>query len=361
MLYGHGDDARLQPREIRDDFSSNIRPDGPPPGLLGHLRTRIDVVTRYPDAGARDLAARFAAATNVPPENTLVTAGATAAIYLVAQTFRRKRSCIITPTFSEYEDAAKIHEHTLSFATRTELRVPANAAPANTAPTHAAPTNTAPANTAPPADVLWLCEPNNPTGEVLPREQLLALVDAQPATVFVIDQSYAGFCSAPQLRATDAAARDNLILIHSLTKALGIPGLRLGATVSSAALIAQITRHLQPWSVNALALEAGAYYLSHVRDFALPLDDMLANARALSRTISELPGYAPLPSATNFFLVTLARGVSQALKHYLVNGHGILVRDASNFRGLTAQHIRVAAQSPWQNHRLTEALRAWRP
>jgi threonine-phosphate decarboxylase len=341
MLYGHGDDARHQSREIRDDFSSNIRPDGPPPGLLGHLRTRIDVVTRYPDAGARDLAARFAAATGVLPENTLITAGATAAIYLVAQTFRRKHSCIITPTFSEYEDAAKIHGHTLSFATRAGLHATANAAL--------------------PAGVLWLCEPNNPTGEILPREQLLALVDAQPATVFVIDQSYAGFCPAPQLCATDAATRDNLILIHSLTKTLGIPGLRLGAVVSSAALIAQITRHVQPWSVNALALEAGAYYLSHLRDFALPLDDMLANARALSREIAGLPGYAPLPSATNFFLVTLARGVSQALKHYLVNGYGILVRDASNFRGLTVQHIRVAAQSPWQNHRLTEALRAWRP
>lgn len=338
MLYGHGDDARLQSRAIRDDFSSNIRPDGPPAGLLGHLRTRIDTVARYPDAGARDLAARFAEATSVLPENTLVTAGATAAIYLVAQTFRRKRSLIVTPTFSEYEDAARIHEHALDFTTRAAL-----------------------AGSAPPADLLWLCEPNNPTGEVFPREQLLALIDASPATLFVIDQSYAGFCPDAQLRATDAASRDNLILIHSLTKTLGIPGLRLGTLVSSAAHVGRITRHLQPWTINALALEAAAYYLSHLREFMLPLDCLLADARALSRAIAAMPGYAPQPSAVNFFLVTLARGSAQELKKHLVDKHGILIRDASNFRGLTPGHIRISSQTPWQNYRLAGALRAWRP
>ncbi len=338
MLYGHGDDARLQSREIRDDFSSSIRPDGPPAGLLGYLRTRIDVVAHYPDAGARDLAARFAEATSVLPENTLVTAGATAAIYLVAQTFRRKRSLIATPTFSEYEDAARMHGHTLDFTTRAAL-----------------------AGDVPPADILWLCEPNNPTGEVFPREQLLALIDARPATLFVIDQSYAGFCPEPQLRATDAATRDNLILIHSLTKTLGIPGLRLGTIVSSSSFIAQITRHLQPWSVNALALEAGAYYLSHLREFMLPLDSLMSSTRALSRAVAALPGYAPQPTAANFFLVTLARGSSRELKQYLVDTHGILIRDASNFRGLTPRHIRISTQTPWQNQRLAEALRAWQP
>jgi threonine-phosphate decarboxylase len=347
MLYGHGDDARLQSREIRDDFSSNTRPDGPPAGLLNHLRARIDAVARYPDPGARELAARFAAATGVPPENTLVTAGATAATYLVAQAFRRKRSLIVTPTFSEYEDAAKIHGHALAFATRAGLEA-ALATPATK-------------NDSPPPELLWLCEPNNPTGGVFPREQLLAFIDARPATVFVVDQAYAGFCPEPQLRATDAAARENLILVNSLTKALGIPGLRLGALVSSSALVAQITRHLQPWSVNALALEAGAYYLSNLREFALPLDKLLADTRAFSRSIAALPGYAPQPSATTFFLIALAHGSSQALKKYLVSIHGILVRDASNFRGLTPRHIRVSTQTPWQNQRLVEALRAWRP
>ncbi|MDF9827183.1 threonine-phosphate decarboxylase [Ereboglobus sp. PH5-5] len=341
MLYGHGDDARFQSRPIGDDFSSNIRPDGPPAGLLGHLRTRIDAVAHYPDAGARELAAKLAAINRIAPGQLLVTAGATAGIYLVAQTFRRKRSLIVTPTFSEYEDAARIHEHALDFAPRAELRQTGDGSFA--------------------ADLVWLCEPNNPSGEILPREQLLALIDARPETVFVIDQSYAGFCAAPQLRASDIAGRENLILLHSFTKILGIPGLRLGAILSSPKLISRIAGGMQPWSVNALALEAGAYYAARAHEFALPLDDLLANTRALSKSISEIPCCAPKPTATNFFLVELAKGNAKALKQHLVKGHGILIRDASNFRGLTPQHIRIATRTPWQNHRLAEALRAWRP
>lgn len=338
MLYGHGDDARFQSRAIRDDFSSNIRPDGPPAGLLGHLRARIDTVANYPDAGARELASGFARANHVTPENVIVTAGATAGIYLVAHAFRGKRSLVVTPTFSEYEDAARLHEHELSFSTRAGLMAEKFS-----------------------AEIVWLCEPNNPTGEIFPHEQILALVDAHPGTVFVIDQSYAGFCTGPRIHASDAAARDNLILVHSFTKTLGIPGLRLGMTVASAGLTAQIARCMQPWSVNALALEAGAYYLSRTWEFALPLDEFLANTRTLSRDIATLPGYSPLPSSTNFFLVELARGVSRELKEHLVNIHGMLIRDASNFRGLSERHIRISAQTPWQNHRLVEALRSWKP
>ncbi|MDR0353512.1 MAG: histidinol-phosphate aminotransferase family protein [Opitutaceae bacterium] len=347
MIYGHGDDAHSQTHPIRDDFSSNTRPDGPPSELIDHLRARLTAIARYPEPAADTVRRQLAAAHHVSAAQVLVTAGATAAIYLVAQTHRARASLILTPTFSEYEDACRLHDHALAFAPRSAFL----AAPA----AFLAP---APANAATP-DLLWLCNPNTPPGEAAPRDALLALIDAHPRTRFVIDQSYADFCPLTPIQPADTTARENLILIRSLTKTLGIPGLRIGHVFASASNIAALARHLQPWAVNTLALEAAAYYLAHRARLAPPLESWLAHARALSRAVADLEGYTPLPTATPFFLIELARGTSSALKQHLVEKHGILIRNAANFRGLTSRHIRVSPQSPWQNHRLAQALQTY--
>jgi threonine-phosphate decarboxylase len=345
MIYGHGDDAHSQTHPIRDDFSSNTRPDGPPLELIDHLRARLSAVARYPEPAADTVRRQLAAAHQISAAQVLVTAGATAAIYLVAQAHRARASLIVTPTFSEYEDACRLHDHKLAFSARARF--------------FANPSSHL--DTAPRPDLLWLCNPNNPTGEAASRDELLALIDAHPRTLFVIDQSYADFCPVSTILPADTTARENLILIRSLTKTLGIPGLRIGHVFASASNIAALARHLQPWAVNTLALEAAAYYLAHRARLAPPLETWLAHARALSRAVAGLEGFTPLPTATTFFLVELARGTSAALKHHLVEKHGILIRDAANFRDLTSRHIRVSPQSPWQNHRLAQALQTWRP
>ncbi|OAM91092.1 aminotransferase class I/II-fold pyridoxal phosphate-dependent enzyme [Termitidicoccus mucosus] len=344
MIYGHGDDAHSQTHHIRDDFSSNIRPDGPPVELIDHLRARLSAVARYPEPAADTVRRQLAATHQVSAAQVLVTAGATAAIYLVAQAHRARASLIVTPTFSEYEDACRLHDHKLAFSARARFFADPGS--------HL--------DTAPRPDLLWLCNPNNPTGEAASRDELLALIDAHPRTLFVIDQSYADFCLVAPILPADTAVRENLILIRSLTKTLGIPGLRIGHVFASASNIAALARHLQPWAVNTLALEAAAYYLAHRARLAPPLETWLAHTRAFSRAVAGLEGFTPHPTATTFFLVELARGTSAALKQYLVEKHGILIRDAANFRGLTSRHIRVSPQSPWQNHRLAQSLQTWR-
>jgi threonine-phosphate decarboxylase len=344
MIHGHGDDAYSQTHRIRDDFSSNIRPDGPPVELIDHLRARLPAVARYPEPDAGAVRRQLAAAHQVSATQVLVTAGATAAIYLAAQAHRARASLILTPAFSEYEDACRLHDHELAFCARDRFF----AGPAGCL------------DAAPRPALLWLCNPDNPTGHAAPRDELLALIDAHPRTLFVIDQSYADFCPLPAILAADAAARENLLLIHSLTKTLGIPGLRIGHVFASEANIAALARHLQPWAVNTLALEAAAFCLAHRGLLALPLETWLAHSRALARAIADIDGFTPLPAATPFFLVELARGASAALKRHLVEKHGILIRDAANFRGLTSRHIRLSPRSPWQNHRLVQALQSWR-
>ncbi|MDR2451912.1 MAG: aminotransferase class I/II-fold pyridoxal phosphate-dependent enzyme, partial [Candidatus Accumulibacter sp.] len=344
MIHGHGDDASLQTVEILDDFSVNIRFDGPPPALLDHLRSRMDLVARYPEPDARSYRRELAAFWRISESQILVTAGGVAAIHLLAQAHHGRRSLVLSPTFSEYADAAIANAHSLTRATRAELAASEGALLAG-------------------AEIVWLCNPNNPTGENIPAAELLALVDAHPATLFAIDQAFADFCAAAPVTPADAVARPNLVLLRSFTKTLGIPGLRLGCILSSEANVAFLSRVNQPWAVNSLAIEAGLFHLEHPDLFALPLDDMLAEARSLMRAIDALPGYAAHPSATVFFLVSLRRGRALALKEYLVRRYRILVRDASNFVGLVPEAgrdaVRISSRTARQNARLVQALASW--
>jgi threonine-phosphate decarboxylase len=143
------------------------------------------------------------------------------------------------------------------------------------------------------------------------------------------------------------------IQIHSMTKMYGVPGLRLGYITAHEQLTEQLRRYLRPWSVSALAVEAGKYLLLHEELLCQP---NLVDARRLRDALLQLPGISVAPTQTNFMLCCLAHGTAAALKEYLATQHGILIRDASNFRGLTPQHFRVAAQSPVENEALISAI-----
>jgi threonine-phosphate decarboxylase len=338
MRDGHGDDSYRYQRPIQADFSSNVHPGGPSPALRARLAACIGCIGRYPEPGAESLARVIAEREGVASGQVLVTNGAVAAIYLIAQARRMARSRLIVPTFAEYEDAARLNDHAVAFTTRPALLEEGAEA----------------------GELVWLCNPNNPTGEAWDRATLLALVDRSPASTFVVDTSYAGFARAEPVRAADAASRDNLLLVHSLTKQFAIPGLRLGYLTGPAAAVQTIARWAPPWSVNALAIAAGEFVLKNPAPH-LALDSYLAEAERWRAAIATLPDVRVRPSATGFFLIELARGTAAQLKAHLVDAHGLLIRDAANFRGLDRHHARLATQGRPENDRLTEALRAWRP
>jgi threonine-phosphate decarboxylase len=338
MRDGHGDDSYRYQRPILADFSSNVQPGGPSPALRAHLAASIGCIGRYPEPGAESLAALIAERERVAPGQVLVTNGAVAGIYLIAQARRLARSRVIVPTFAEYEDAARLNEHAVAFGTRSRLLERETDA----------------------GELVWLCNPNNPTGDVWDRATLLALIDRSPASTFVVDTSYAGFARAEPVRVADAACRDNLLLVHSLTKQFAIPGLRLGYLAGSLANMQAMARWSPPWSVNALAIAAGRFLLARPTP-ALTLDAYLAETERWRAALAAIPGVRVLPSATGFFLIDLRRGTAAQLKAHLIDAHGLLIRDAANFRGLGAHHARLATQARPENDRLTEALRAWQP
>ncbi|UOG73307.1 aminotransferase class I/II-fold pyridoxal phosphate-dependent enzyme [Hymenobacter tibetensis] len=337
MLHGHGDDGYLHSQPIKADFSTNVWYGGPPAGLQEYVFSQWPTVTRYPEVLAESLAAQVAAHHGVPPAQVLIGSGTTESIYLVAQAWAGRRTTILTPAFAEYEDAARLHGHSLRFLPWQELQ----------------------ADTVLDTDLVFICNPNNPTGSVLEQHVLVALLERHPNTVFVLDEAFLEFT----IRITTAipllARFNNLMVLRSMTKAYAIPGLRLGYMVASAALISQLTQCKMPWAVNALAAAAGHFLFAHYAQVQPPIQQVLHDKAALVAQLRLNSGIEVLPSHTHFFLAATKRGTAADLKHWLLSQHGLLVRDAANFRGLTPQHFRVGARSATDNNLLVTALQKW--
>ena len=337
MIEGHGDDGYRYKNPIRADFSSNVLYGPLDAGLRAHLQEKVGTVTHYPEASAQSLQAVAAKAYGVASDQVLVTNGVTEAIYLAAQAFRRlKTATILTPAFAEYEDACRLHGlgiHLLSLDGLTP-------------------------DTRLPDGLVFLCQPNNPTGAALSSGHLHRLLCGHPDAVFVIDESYIEFTQAATSLLPHRGDHPNVLVLRSLTKSCRIPGLRIGFAIGHRSLVSRLREYKMPWSVNRLAIEAGSYIFGHPQQFVPPLRELLASTAAWREELRSATGWRVYDTDTHYFLVeTPAALTAAALKEQLVTGHGLLIRDAGNFKGLTPHHFRVACQSSEHNRLLTEALR----
>lgn len=147
--------------------------------------------------------------------------------------------------------------------------------------------------------------------------------------------------------------------MHSLTKSLGLPGLRLGYLTGAAPRMETVRACMPPWTVNALALAAGQFAMKRRAPAEAVRVKYLAAARRLEAALGRMAGVRVEPSRTGFVLIRLERGTGAELKAWLLRRHGFLVRDAGNFRGLDERCVRVAAQRPAENRALVRAIEQW--
>ena len=151
----------------------------------------------------------------------------------------------------------------------------------------------------------------------------------------------------------------NLMLVYSLSKKYCIPGLRLGYIFSSPIIIDRLRQIRQPWAVNAIAIEAGKYMVEKDPKMIPDLPAYLAEAQRLRQQLSALDGLKVMDTATHYMLVNIERGNAHDLKKWLIARYGILVREATNFRGLDNHYFRVSARTPEDDDRLVEALKTY--
>ena len=340
MLHGHGDDLYACHGDITANFSSNVISGFDHDGLRCHLASCWHQLAHYPEPDAATAEAELAAWLHVRADEVLLTRGATDAIYLVAQMARGRKALIFEPTFAEYGDACRLHgvQVKAHFGGMGHLEHP---------------------DSHPLPDLVWLCNPNNPTGAVIPKAALTELVDSHPATLFVVDQSYGAFTLEPLFTPREAARRTNLLLIHSMTKQFAVPGLRLGYLTACPSLVARLRAERQPWAVGTLAIEAARYLVRHADSYVFDLPYLLKERARVSEALTRMGGIETSPSQTHFLLCRLRMGNAAALKEHLATHHGLLIRDASNFLGLTPGHFRIAVQGREADDRLIRAIGEW--
>jgi threonine-phosphate decarboxylase len=334
MLTGHGDDI-YRYGNIRINFSSNIFSHADLSALKKHLCQHIDSIDNYPEPEPLTVEKMIADRRQVSKENVMVTNGATEAIYIIAQTYAKQETeqgrtpaCfILNPTFSEYGDACSMY----GFRRINRYELTTERA------------------------LVWLCNPNNPTGEMVSDEFIQVLQNRN--LTFVIDQSYEDYTQQAVIQPAKALQQGNIIIINSLTKTYSIPGLRIGYVIAPSRITSIMRASRYPWSVNAIAIEAARFLIANDIKVIPDLNEYLKETQRLRNNLNLISGIDVRETMTNFMLAHIDCASSAELKDYLIKEHGILIRDASNFEGLDNHYFRVATQLPSENDELVAAIR----
>lgn len=304
------------------DFSASLRPEGPPEWAMQAMREGLSQARYYPDREMRRAREALAVYLDVSPERVLPAAGGLAAIDLALS---RRRGTVFTcpPTFGEYEARAAFYgRKTAAWQGRCM-----------------------------PGDTLVLCNPNNPTGAAAAREDVLRLAEAVRAQggELLVDEAFAFCC--PEISVARETAAD-LVVAGSLTKALCVPGIRLGYLCAGEGTIRALEARMLPWSLSSPAACLLQALPRHRAELLADAERNRARRTAFAAALGAL-GARVLPSAANFLLADFGRdmtGIAAALK-----ARGILVRTCASF-SLGNGFLRLGVRTEEENGRLTAAL-----
>lgn len=327
------------------DFSANINPLGMSPRGREAMLRHLDDVIHYPDLEMRELRAALSSRYRLPAENFLCGNGAAELFYLYFFTMRPKRVLLPVPSFSEYERAARAAgaEVLYFYLEENEQFQPDLKKILQEARRQK-------------ADCVILGNPNNPTGNLLLKKDMLSLARglAKFDCQLLIDESFLDFCREESLYTLrrEAAKHKNILLVRSLTKFFAIPGLRLGFALGNEELLLKMEQAKDVWNVNLLAQAAGAASL-HDRKYQKTTKEFIAeekNYLAGSLWASgQVKVYRP---SVNFLFVRLkwARYTDELID-FLRQNH-ILIRDCRHYPGLEKGFLRLAVRTREENDRL---------
>ncbi len=350
----HGGDVRAASREFgiapKDvlDFSANINPLGFPEELRQSVVANMEHVSQYPDPLCTELRDALAARHGLDVRQILVGNGSCALIHRIVEGIRPERALICAPTFGEYAAAARrfgagikllLTREADGFALKLDRIKEVLGGVA----------------------LVFLCNPNNPTGQAMAQADVRTLAEQcrRRGIVLVVDEAFVEFADDPERFSILNATRtfENLLVLRSFTKLYGCPGLRLGYAVGAPGVIEKIARCQEPWAVSTLAQAAGIAALP-CEAFRERTRLLIHSERAfLFRRLSRIAGICPFPSEVNFLLIQIERHDPDAdTVRRRLGKKGLLIRDASSFNGLDNCFFRIAVRIREENERLLRAL-----
>ena len=353
MIKGHGGNIfevaqRLgcAPTDIYD-MSSNVNPLGPPTGLVRFLLENIHTINALPEVDAGKAVHAFANRYDVDPDLVLAGNGTTQFIYSIPQVLQTKRALILGPTYADYADACNMHNVSHAFVLSEE--------------SHAFQPDLDPIRKQVQAfDTVFICNPNNPTGAIIPVAELDLLCSANPNTYFVIDESYLPFVHDGENKSILNSGLANVIVLNSMSKIFRIPGLRIGFLRASENTIDKFTRYTLPWSANSLAQNAVIYLMENKAEVETFIEEtrtfIETEKKHFTQTFKDIPGIRIYPSTTSFLLARLFENyIAEDVCGYLLQSR-ILIRNCANFKGLSDRFIRIAFKTREINAFLEEKL-----
>jgi histidinol-phosphate aminotransferase len=325
------------------DFSVCCNPYPPPPSVRASLRSLN--INSYPDPQSGELRSLLSQKLAISMDRILVGNGTTELIRLIGSAYFniREKVLIVTPTYGEYEIAGRIAgAEILEYRWEWQKSDSVNIKELREAIGRCHP------------KAVFLCNPNNPTGYYLGREEIASLVSNLDDGLLILDEAYINFVDRPW-SSLPLLNRAGIIILRSMTKDYGLAGLRLGYALAGEDIIHTLSRVCPPWNVNSAAQKAGIAVLE-AEDYLKQSQNRIRTAQQfLIKELSRL-GLTPLPSETNFFLVK-APGGGKSFRKTLLR-QGFLVRDCSSF-GLS-EYVRIAPRTLTDCRKLINAIKKLR-
>lgn len=324
------------------DFSANVSPLGLPAGVAAAIINALPTADRYPDPLCRELRAALAGAEGVPADWILCGNGAADLIFRLALAVRPRRALLPAPTFAEYEAALQTvgcAVQRVFLREENEFAVTEKFIDAVT----------------PETDIVFLCQPNNPTGQVTPPALVERLVRrcAECGAVLVVDECFLDFLPDRDAWTAKQFLRDapHLIILKAFTKLYAMAGVRLGyALCGDAALLEKMRGAGQPWAVSSLAQAAGLAALQETA-YAGAVRALIAEQRPRMAAGLRALGLRVMDGQANYLLFRATPDFGEKLRR-----RGAVVRSCANYPGLDAAWYRTAVRTAEENTRLLQIM-----
>ena len=344
MLYHtqnpHGGD--VYDGEIQLDFSANTNPYGTPQGVLDAITAALPRVHQYPDPYCRELVKTISEFEAVPKDWVLCGSGAAELIYSYCEALRPGRAMELAPTFSEYSLALervgcqveRYSQKKENYFSLTEDFLPAleRSRP----------------------DVLFLCNPNNPTGQVIGLPLLEKILDVceEQGTCLFVDECFLDLSDDGVSLKSHLGEHPNLFILKAFTKSYGMAGVRLGYCLcAQGQLLEEMSHTVQPWNVSTLAQSAGVAAL-HERAFLQRTRALIPVERQWLQSQLEALGFWVCPSKANYLLFQGSQDLWEQLRK-----QGIAIRSCGNYHGLGTGWYRIAVRLHGENECLIRAMK----
>lgn len=333
-------------------FSANVNPLGLSPLLCETLKDCLDVITSYPDREYTGLRKTIGAYCHTDFENIIVGNGSTELISAVIKQKQPKNACLISPTYSEYEREIMLEGgHFCYYQLKPEHDFTLDTEELFTCLTRQS------------ADLLVLCNPNNPTSTALHNDTLRSVLEfCSKQNIFVmIDETYIEF--AEEYESVTAVPLlphfDNFIILRGISKFFASPGLRLGyGLTGNKGFIQKVNETKNPWTINSLADAAGKILFTD-KDYIEKTKNLIGTERKrVYHALRSIPGLKVYEPTANFVLVEIeSQNQNADILFDTAIRRCLMIRNCSSFEGLSNRFFRLCFMFPEDNDKLLACIR----